>query len=66
MFNFAPLGEFVVFVLAIAIIVGCAILGLIAMIAEYLIIGLVVFIIGCEFYCLGQFIWNKLRFLFKR
>ena len=38
MFNFHPLGEFVVFVFAIAIIVGCAILGLIAMIAEYLIL----------------------------
>lgn len=36
MFNFAPLGEFVVFVLAIAIIVGCAILGLLAIIVEYI------------------------------
>ena len=36
MFNFAPLGEFVVFVLAIAVIVGCAILGLLAIIVEYI------------------------------
>ena len=36
MFNFAPLGEVVVFVLAIAVIVGCAILGLLAIIVEYI------------------------------
>lgn len=35
MFNFAPLGELVVFVLAIAVIVVCAILGLLAIIVEY-------------------------------
>ena len=36
MFNFAPLGEFVVFVLAIAVIVRYAMLGLLAIIVEYI------------------------------
>lgn len=66
MFNFAPLGEFVVFVLAIAVIVVGAVLSLIAIIAEYLIIGVVAFLIGCEIYCLGKYIYTKLKGFFKR
>ena len=45
MFNFGPLGEFVVFVLAIAVIVGCVALGLLAIIVGCAILGLLAIIV---------------------
>lgn len=66
MFNFAPLGRFVVFALAIVVIVGCAILGLLAVIVEYLCILIVAYLALCIVSWTIRWIWTgKSPFKFK-
>ena len=66
MFNFAPLGRFVVFVLAIVVIVGCAILGLLAILVEYLCILIVAYLALCIVSWTIRWIWTgKSPFKFK-
>ena len=66
MFNFGPLGDFVVFVLAIAIIVGCAILGLLAIIVEYLWVAIIAFFGICLIAWIAGWFRDKFKALFKR
>ena len=66
MFNFAPLGRFVVFVLAIAVIVGGGILLIVANIAYYLGLALAGFFALCIVNWTVKWIWTgKFPFKFK-
>ena len=66
MFNFAPLGEFVVFVLAIAVIIGCAVLGVLAIIVKYILMPFsVIFCIGLVLCAIKQ-CYIKIKSLLKK
>lgn len=58
MFNFAPLGKFVVFVLAIAFIAGGFILVIVANIAYYLGLALAGFFALCIVSWIVRWIWT--------
>lgn len=66
MFNFGPLGDFVVFVLAIAILVGGFILVIVANIAYYLGLAIAAFLALCIVSWTVKWIWTgKSPFKFK-
>ena len=66
MFNFGPLGDFVVFVLAIAILVGGFILVIVANIAYYLGLAITAFLALCIVSWTVKWIWTgKSPFKFK-
>ena len=58
MFNFAPLGKFGVFVLAIAFIVSGAILGVLAIIVKYFWIPVVAYLALCIISWTVKWIWT--------
>ena len=66
MFNFHPLGEFVVFVLAIALLVGGFILVIVANIVYYLGLAIAAFFALCIVSWTVKWIWTgKSPFKFK-
>lgn len=65
MFNFAPLGKFVVFLLAIVFIVGCAILGLLAIIVKYLWVVIAAFFAICLIAWIAGWFRDRLKSIFR-